>query len=353
MFGSVGVVNPVLPLYVVDTLHHPPNTIGLVVAVYAIATLAVRPFVGFWVDRSGHRRVFTIGAAGIGVASALYPLSGTAGLLALDRAAVGAGLALVLAAAPLWAVALVPAERGSWALGLVGVVSAAAQAVGAPVGEGMYRLGGDRLVAAVAGLLPVCGLLLVRTLQPVARPATEGATRPTAGTWYSAVKPALLPGVCLMMTGFGYASILAFLVVALDSRGVSGGSLALTAYALAFMAVRLATRRWTDRLGVSRTLAATCVTEVTGLILLAFAGSLPTALVGAILVGSGSAHMYPAFGEEVLAAANASGRQAIIAVYGSFVQLGMAVAAPCSLYSSVGPATRRCSSPPAGSRFSA
>jgi predicted MFS family arabinose efflux permease len=328
-FAGTGVTNPVLPSYAASVLHARPGEVGLIVGWYALATLIVRPFCGFWVDRSGHRMIFAAGSAVMAVTCGLFAIISSANWMLVDRLAVGAGLALMFAAAPLWTVAMAPPDRGQWALGLVGVVTSLTLAVSAPIGGWLYSLGGYRAVAIAAALLPACGLFLVLLVRP--SPWAAAGPRParrSGGWWSEGVKPALLPGISLALTGFGYAAILSFGVIALKSRGVSGGSATLSCYGVAYLVTRLSTQRLAERLGPSATVAASCLIEVAGLVMLAFAPSLPVAVAGAALIGAGSAHMYPAMGVEVLSSARASGGQAAIAVYASFIQFSIAAGGP-------------------------
>ncbi|MEU7663094.1 MFS transporter [Streptomyces lincolnensis] len=328
-FAAVGILNPVLPRFVDEDLGRGPAEIGVATGAYALATLVVRPPSGFWVDRVGHRVVFLAGAAGLLLTQWLYPLCPSYTWMLVDRLGVGAALALVFAAAPAWTVALVPQTRGRWALGSVGVSTALGQALAAPLGDQLYRLGGHPLVAwGAAGLAAAAGLVAATVRPGARRPAQNdgsGTTSGRLGWWHDGVRPALLPGCSLMLSYFGYSALLAFSVLSLEERGVSGGAIVLTAVAVSVVVIRLATGRHVDRMRPSVILPAAGAVEAAGLLLLGHSSALWTAALAGVLIGAGCSQMFPALGAEVLEHAERSGRQASIAVFGSFLQLGLAL----------------------------
>jgi MFS family permease len=53
---AIGIVVPVLPLYMRGVLGASDVSVGVVMASYAVTTLAGRPLGGLWGDRVGYRR---------------------------------------------------------------------------------------------------------------------------------------------------------------------------------------------------------------------------------------------------------------------------------------------------------
>ena len=73
----------------------------------------------------------------------------------------------------------------------------------------------------------------------------------------------------------------------LRARGIGGGAVVFTAFAIAVFASRLVLSRLPDRAGARRTAAAAGLLEALGLLIIAAAHSLPVALAGAIVIGVG------------------------------------------------------------------
>ena len=103
-FVYVGILIPIVPLYIEGPLEAGEFGIGLTVAVFAIAAIAVRPIVGRIADRFG-RRVLMIGGALLAAAggalsghtSELWQLLGLRGVMGIGEAAVFVGAATLIA----------------------------------------------------------------------------------------------------------------------------------------------------------------------------------------------------------------------------------------------------------------
>jgi MFS family permease len=68
-FASLYYLLPTLPLYVLE-LGGTNTEVGLIIGILALTSLAVRPLLGIWMDRTG-RRWFLLAGAGIYVLASL------------------------------------------------------------------------------------------------------------------------------------------------------------------------------------------------------------------------------------------------------------------------------------------
>jgi predicted MFS family arabinose efflux permease len=70
-FAAFAVIGPVVPLLILE-LGGDAATVGVIVAIYSVPSVLVRPFLGQLVDRWNQRGVWLLGAVGLTIASLLY-----------------------------------------------------------------------------------------------------------------------------------------------------------------------------------------------------------------------------------------------------------------------------------------
>lgn len=318
-FTAFGVVVPVIPRLVTETLRSSATMVGVAFATAAVVALLLRPFGGQLAQRFGTRRVMTLGAAvavGTGMAYAL-PL-GAPGLLAA-RVGMGVAEALLMTAGSVWAVALAPPPRRGQVVGLYGLSMWGGLTAGPALGELLYRVGSYALVWAAAAVLPVAALLVLSFL-PRGDLVGQGVSRrllPPA---------AVLPGLALGAGAFGYASVTSFGALAMADRGIAGGSMLLSLFSAAYVTVRLLGSRLPDRFGPMPMILASAGLEAAGLLLIAVAPAWWVAAVGALVAGGGFTLLYPALALIAIDTAPEAERGATLGAVSSFLDLSVGVA---------------------------
>src|SRR5262249_24120922 len=96
-----------------------------------------------------------------------------------------------------------------------------------------------------------------------------------------------LPGLCLGMAAYGYGTRTALLVLYLAGQRIGAQSVALTVFAVAFLAVRAAGSPLIDSRGGTAVARVVLGFAIAGLALLAAVPAAPAAVLGTALVGVG------------------------------------------------------------------
>jgi len=105
-----GILAPVLPNYA-RSFGVDLKAVGVLVAAFSVTRLAVDPFTGVILDALGERRAVTLGAAVVGLTSALAAVAPTFELLVVFRGAGGAGSAVFFAGLISYLLRTVPSDR--------------------------------------------------------------------------------------------------------------------------------------------------------------------------------------------------------------------------------------------------
>ena len=321
---GVGSVLPVLPRYIHGPLDSGDVAVGVVIGAYAITGLLLRPVAGRFADTRGRKPTVLVGALLVALSGLLYlPSLGIAGLI-VARLILGAGEGAVYTAGSAWIVDLAPEERRGRVLGLYGLAVWGGLSVGPLLGEVLLDAGGYDLVWIVAAALPVLGALIAVTARDPFVPLAHAEPHPLIAP------EAVGPGFAVGLASFGYAAVATFIVLHLEARGVGHGATVFAAFAAMIVLTRLVFGDLPDRMGAAPVAIAATIGEALGLLLIAFAHSLPVAIVGGIAMGGAFALLNPSLMLIALGRVSQQARGAAMGTYTAFFDAGVGLGAPAA-----------------------
>lgn len=284
-FASLYYLLPTLPLYV-QNLGGSTFEVGLIIGILALTSLAARPFVGIWMDRTG-RRQFLLTGAGIYVLASLgyWAIRSVPGLL-LWRVFHGIGLATFSTAAASLAADLAPPGRRGRTMGVFGLAQAAALTIGPGIGRiVLATLGYPGLFLAAAGTAfaaLVCGLILPHS------PSPEASRAPTTRAGTMVLRTLVsVPAAAQFAASIAYGTIISFIAVVARDRGLEVVGAFFALLALSSLGVRLVAGKAYDRWGAVAVLVPLFATLAVGMALLAVASDPALFLIAAVPAGLG------------------------------------------------------------------
>jgi MFS family permease len=329
-FVYVGILIPIVPLFIEGPLGAGEFGIGLTVAVFAVAAIVVRPLVGRIADRWG-RRVLMVGGALLaagggalsGFADTLWQLLVLRGVMGIGEAAVFVGAATLIAD-------LSPRERRAESASYFSVAIFGGLGVGPILGE--WLLGDDNFEQAFlyAALFAVASAVLAcfapsRVVSPdddfdvFAEPYQSNEKRPL-------IHPAaLLPGLVLACGVAAFATFGAFIPDYSRTVGMaaSGGLFAI--YALVSLLVRVFGARLPEQLGPRRAVTIALSTVILSLLILTFIPTVPALWVASAIMGLGVAFNYPSLMALTINRASDRDRAMAVSSFTMFFEVGSAV----------------------------
>jgi MFS family permease len=319
---AVGSVLPVLPRYIHGPLDSGDIAVGVVIGAYAVTGLLLRPVAGRLADTRGRKQVVLGGAVLVALSGLLYlPSLGLAGLI-FARLLLGAGEGAVYTAGSAWIVDLAPEQRRGQVLGLYGLAVWGGLSVGPLVGELLLDLGGYTTVWIFAAVLPVLGALFALGARDPFVPLEHAQPHPLIAP------EAVGPGFAIALASMGYAAIATFIVLHLEARGIGHGATVFAAFAAMLVLTRLVFGHLPDRVGAAPVAIVATLGEAAGLVLIAFAHSLPVAILGGLAMGAAFSLLNPALMLIALGRVAPQARGAAMGTYTAFFDAGVGVGAP-------------------------
>ncbi len=242
--------------------------IGVIMGAFNLCSLVVYPLIGWATTRIGHARVLAIGNAVCCAGALMFARADGFVGFAAGRALQGIGFAGVLVAAGAYVAERAPLARMGQALGIAGVLTLTAQAVGPAVGEAILPFGWA-VVFATGVVCSVLGGLVALALPPAHR---DGATfvGERASVWPILVATAL--------AGSGFGAIWSFLADYTRQVHIEHTTSFFVPYVIAAVSTRLFLGSLADRIG-RRQAAAPAVAGHAAILLVMIVLSSPWQLV--------------------------------------------------------------------------
>jgi MFS family permease len=331
-FIAGGIVLPIVPQFAEKQLRLSPAEVGIAIAMFSVASLVVRPVVGWSTDRYGRRPSLIVGAVVSIVALLLHLAAGSLGMLAAARALFGVGEAFFFVAALAAASDLAPPERRGEAFSFFSLSLYLGLAIGPLIGETTLALGSYAAVWLVAAAIAGAGLVLAWFL-PETLPDTLQADRPRGRARFFH-RAGIVPGILIFLGVFGMAGFLAFVPVYVDEVGLTA-SVPLAIYAGIVVILRILGARLPDRFGAARLSGSALVATAVGL---AVIGTFPTAvglIAGTAAMAVGVAFTFPALMALAVARVAPDERGTVVGTASLFLDLAFG-AAPVALGSIAG-----------------
>ncbi|MGN6556493.1 MAG: MFS transporter [Solirubrobacterales bacterium] len=319
---AVGSVLPVLPRYVHGPLHSTDLAVGVVIGSYAVTGLLLRPVAGRLADTRGRRPTVVLGALLVSLSGLLYlPHLGIPGLIGA-RLVLGVGEGAVYTAGSAWIVDMAPPERRGRILGLYGLAVWGGLSVGPLLGEVLLHASGYSTVWICAAALPLVGAAIATRVPDPFQPLAHAEPHPLIAP------EAVRPGFAVALASVGYATLAAFIVLLLESRGVDHGATVFAAFAAMIVLARLLAGHLPDRYGPAPVAIGAVLVEAGGLLLIAVSHSLVAAMIGGMAMGAGFSLLNPSLMLIAVGRVSETARGAAMGTYTAFFDAGVGVGAP-------------------------
>ena len=276
-----------LPIYIQE-LGGTESEIGLIIGVFTISAVLLRPFIGREVDRRGRKYVLIAGLIVFLISMLLYNYTTSVATLLLLRVFHGIGWGAATTAATTLIADIAPPRRRGEAMGVFGMSANVAMAVGPTLSFALLYASGlpdfPRLFTVAAAIALVSLLLVIPISEVVVqRPKTPLFSR-----------EAFFPSALIFTITLTYGSIVSFLSLFAEYRGLGNPGIFFSVLAVTLILVRALAGKLSDIKGRRFVIIPGMVLIVLGLWALSITDSLAGLLAAALLYGMGFGTVHPA-----------------------------------------------------------
>lgn len=336
MFMSMYLLMPTLPVYA-QKIGGSETVAGMIVGLFTLSAVAVRPWFGNMLDHTGRKTVLIIGIALFVTASFVYNLIQVIALLLALRVVHGVGWGATTTAAGTIASDVIPAPRRGEGMGYYGISTTIAMSIGPALGLYIIKGFSFTILFLGSGVLAVAGFLTAMLINYERKGAgsipgfREGRPQfPSGRSRKKGViieKTAVPTSLVLFFTAMSYGGIVTFLKQYADYRGVANIGWFFTVYALVLLVSRPQMGRMADKYGAGPVLVPGIWLVIVSLLTLMAARSLPVFLAAAVLYGLGFGAVQPVLNAVTISLAPPERRGAANATFFSAMDLGIGLGA--------------------------
>lgn len=320
-YSAVGAAFGVLPVIVLSHMHANGSALGVAMGCYAFTAIPSRTAGGLIMRKTGYRAFLTIAASLLCIATIGTALSPNYPTLICFRLLIGVGVGFMMAVSTAWMVELPIKANVASKLGSVGTVNYIMLGATTPLASFFSTQIGPQLVLLCFSVPPVISVLLCRQIEviPISpAPLHKRFLLPRM------LNVGLVPGLALMLSGIGYASIVSFGIELGSLKGLTWPSLLVFVYAATMVVCRLTITQYASVFVTNPIYTALIfASEAAGLGLLSISHALLGLIIGSMLVGFAMSLIYPLLGTIVTRRSTTETKGANLAFFGSFINLGI------------------------------
>lgn len=280
IFVNFHALLPTFPFFV-TYLGGDAVTIGLATALFSIASIVSRPFVGWLIDTRGRYAILVLGLIGMTLIPMGYFVSAGIATAVILRTAHGVFHAASSNASSTWVTDIIPHKRMGEGLGMYGLSMAISTAVAPALGLAVMNAWGFRPLFAIAALTALAALLTGMGIRSRNYAVSDAPLRIR-----ELFEPMSLPAAVtqfFFMMAYGVVEV--YVAIYATSCRLPGGGIYFIFIALATVATRILLGRAVDRYGEARLVYTGNAAFVIGILLLVFAHNVPCYLLSALLLG--------------------------------------------------------------------
>ncbi len=302
-----------LPIYI-EKIGGTESEIGLILGVFTISAVLLRPFIGKEVDRRGRKIILVSGIIIFLISMLLYDYTKNVTSLLLLRVLHGIGWGAATTAATTLIADIAPPKRRGEAMGVFGMASNVAMAIGPALSMILLQKYDFPILFSISAGISLLSLLLVLPISEtmVVHPRTPLFSR-----------EALFPSALMFIISLTYGSIVSFLSLFAQKQGISNPGIFFTVFAVTLILVRALAGKLSDIKGRKFVIIPGMVLIAAGLGVLSTASALDSFLVAALLYGIGFGLVHPSLMALLVDMVGDEGRGAAMGTFTAAFDLGI------------------------------
>jgi MFS family permease len=322
LFFSFHLLTPILPVYVVET-GGDKFAAGMVVGIFTVSALVIRPFAGGALDTLDRQKVLYFGLFILAVSIISYEWMAIVSLILLVRTIQGIGWGVATTTYATMVSDYIKASRRAEGMGYFGLSINIGMAFGPLLGIWIMVEYGFTPVFIISTISILLSILLSRFINYPSKPEKVPGTKKVSFI----EKRALLPAVMVMMMTLAHGGILSSLTLFGQETGISNVGWFFLASAISMMVSRPAAGKIADKIGQIYVLIPGALALSIGLLILSYSTDVFVLVIAAFFYGTGFGSIQSTLQAWTITRVLPSRRGAATATYFSTFDLGIGAGA--------------------------
>jgi MFS family permease len=310
-----------LPVYLVTDLHASKMQVGIAVGTYTIASVLVRPFSGFALDRFGRRTIFLSALIVYSLLFAGYLFAITLTSIIFLRFAQGLTWGITTVSGSTIATDSIPAAKRGEGIGYFALSTTLGMSVGPIIGLFICHRWGYTAMFVSGFFISITSLICAYTVRLRKRFIIGKHIQLKWSSMFD--RNSIRPSINVFITMIAYGGLLSFIALYGREIGIHNTSLYFLIFSVGIAAARLTAGKVFDRKGPRRIITICIILLIIGFPLLALAKNASLFYVSAIIIGFGNGVIFPTFQSMVNNLADSLHRGAANSTLYTAVDLGM------------------------------
>ena len=281
---------PTLPVFVTKGLGEDTSKVGLIIGVYSLSALLIRPAAGYALDVFGRKSVFIIALILYTIAMGGYLFASTFTLLLVLRFVHGLTWGVITTGGSTIAADLVPEEKRGEGIGYFGLSITLSIALGPLIGLSIMEPDNfdELFIAAFAVSFLAMGIALAVKVPKLSSRQKHKLS------WNDFFEKKVIPlSLVMMVAAISYGGIISFVALFYQDRAIEYGSLFFLFYSIGVAVFRPIAGKIMDKRGPALLIFPSFIANIIGLILLAYSTEPKLFLLSALIIGLGNGVIMP------------------------------------------------------------
>jgi predicted MFS family arabinose efflux permease len=325
VFMSFQMLIPTLPPYI-KSLGASGLEIGLVTTLFSIGAVLSRPFIGFMLEYKDRKPLVIIGVVLLLLITVIYPLSSIVVIFLLFRFVHGLAWGWSTTVNGTAAVDVVPKSRLGEGMGYYGLSITIGMIIAPSLGIYLFQVTTFTnliITSSVLGAIAIILLALVRYQTPKIVKETNKEDLKFSYMGSLVEKSSWFPAFITIMVTFGYGSIVTFIVIFGEERGIQHIFLFYLFNAIMASLSRPIAGKWFDERGPKGLVLFCIMITFVGMWVLSFAHSDALIIISGILFGVGFGSLIPTLQSWTLSTTPDNRRGVANGMFFSSIDLGI------------------------------
>jgi len=318
-----------LPVYALEHMNAQPSEAGLLITIFLVSAIIIRPFAGRGITLFGKRVIILISLFIFLISSSLYFLPETITTLLILRFFHGIGFGMATTVCGTIVADIIPSSRRGEGMGYYIMSSNLAMVLGPFLGLTSMNQWGINTMFTLSACFSLLALLFAVFIElpfvPIGlKEKDKSQVKPSFHFDELFERTAIKISLVAAIFAIVYSSILSFVSVYANELGlVKVSSLFFVVYAIVLLLSRPFTGRWYDRYGANIIIYPCIILFSIGMLLLSQTTTSLFFLISAALIGVGWGTLFPSFQTIAIEEAKPERRGMATATFLSIFDLGI------------------------------